>query len=227
MSRGGQVELDFWRMERDQSYFKSRQRELLEPRTFVRGVRSSSETFAGSGPGIGGFHENWNRFFQSDHRSAFRSVPFHDNRSTLYSPLPLPLPLHNNQNLRGAAAEGSPDASTSRSGGAAENLNSPGTSTAPLTIFYKGTVSIFDVPSDKAALIMKLAEQGNLEKFVPAVHHHHGFQFYSLLSEELPLARKRSLKRFLERRKERLKSVWPYGPEFKGHKKSQREAKRY
>ncbi|KAK9120201.1 hypothetical protein Scep_018294 [Stephania cephalantha] len=214
-SRGGQVdELDFWRMEREMSCFnKSRYHyEFLEPRTFVRGVRSSSnsETFAGSGDGIGSFRQtNYNGFLQPDRYSEFRSHDhFHENRSTIYSP------PRNNPNLRGG-------------GGAAENSNSPGTSTAPLTIFYKGTVSVFNVPSDKAALIIKLAEEGNLEKIVPAVHHHHhhqqqhqplildhhhhhqhydGFQFYSLLSEELPIARTRSLRRFLERRKERYKN---------------------
>ncbi|KAK9108581.1 hypothetical protein Syun_024592 [Stephania yunnanensis] len=208
-------------MEREMSCFnKSRYHyEFLEPRTFVRGVRSSSnsESFAGSGDGIGSFRQtNYNGFLQPDR--------FHENRSTMYSP------LYNNPNLRGG-------------GGAAENSNSPGTSTAPLTIFYEGTVSVFNVPSDKAALIIKLAEEGNLEKIVPAVHHHQqqhqplildhhhrhydGFQFYSLLSEELPIARTRSLRRFLERRKERLKPVWPYGPEFKGQCKSQSGAERY
>ncbi|XP_008791062.1 protein TIFY 9 [Phoenix dactylifera] len=80
------------------------------------------------------------------------------------------------------------------------NESLPGT--APLTIFYKGTVTVIDVPPEKAEIIIKFAEDANrigleeglLEKF----------------NGDLPMARKKSLQRFFEKRKERLTALGPY-----------------
>ncbi|XP_068666976.1 protein TIFY 9-like isoform X2 [Aristolochia californica] len=74
----------------------------------------------------------------------------------------------------------------------AENLNG----TAPLTIFYNGTVAVFDVLPHMADRIMKLAETGPAEG-------HHLLEDLNRGGLPMPIARKHSLQRFLEKRKER------------------------
>ncbi|CAN6551016.1 unnamed protein product [Malus baccata var. baccata] len=92
--------------------------------------------------------------------------------------------------------------------------------TTPMTIFYNGTVSVFNVPLDKADSILKLALEGNSRKAAeaalpvdPKLALHPSEQQQQLvdpLSEYLPITRSKSLQRFLEKRKERLNAGSPY-----------------
>lgn len=73
---------------------------------------------------------------------------------------------------------------------------------APLTIFYGGKMVVFDdFPAEKAEELMQLAGSGNAAQDALAGQP-------SLT--DMPLARKVSLKRFLEKRKNRLTAADPY-----------------
>ncbi|KAK4413563.1 protein TIFY 9 [Sesamum alatum] len=76
--------------------------------------------------------------------------------------------------------------------------------TAPMTIFYNGLVAVFDVSPRKAQDILRVAE----EERVPKLSEHSGSNSYNqenLLESfngDLPITRRKSLQRFLEKRKE-------------------------
>ncbi|XP_060197020.1 protein TIFY 9-like isoform X2 [Lycium barbarum] len=82
-----------------------------------------------------------------------------------------------------------------------------GTKTAPLTIFYDGAAAVYDVTSDEAEGILRFAERSKImDAFSPRKQ-----LFVETFSGDLPFARRNSLHRFLEKRKERLTVVSPYG----------------
>lgn len=82
----------------------------------------------------------------------------------------------------------------------------PADGRAPLTIFYGGKMVVFDdFPADKAEELMQLAGSGG--NTAPAAAQNALGQ-PSLT--DMPLARKVSLKRFLEKRKNRLTTADPY-----------------
>ncbi|GMI74865.1 JASMONATE-ASSOCIATED 1, TIFY DOMAIN PROTEIN 9, jasmonate-zim-domain protein 10 [Hibiscus trionum] len=99
---------------------------------------------------------------------------------------------------------------------AARAASENGNETAPLTIFYNGTVSVFNVPRDKAESILKHAVEG-VSKNVESVDSEAATpssdqqQLLQNLDGDLPIARRKSLQRFLEKRKERLTCASPYG----------------
>ncbi|KAE8716472.1 hypothetical protein F3Y22_tig00110114pilonHSYRG00081 [Hibiscus syriacus] len=92
---------------------------------------------------------------------------------------------------------------------AARAASEKGPETAPLTIFYNGTVSVFNLPRDMAQSIIKLAVGGvsqnaeSIESEVATPSSDQQQQLLETLDEDLPIARKKSLQRFLEKRKER------------------------
>nr|WDA42956.1 JAZ10 [Fagopyrum tataricum] len=79
------------------------------------------------------------------------------------------------------------------------------TQTAPMTIFYNGKVTVLDATKDQAGNIFKMAmavASKNLTSSSP--------MSYQPDEVGLPHARRKSLERFFEKRKERLMSVFPY-----------------
>ncbi|KAI6677355.1 hypothetical protein NL676_038151 [Syzygium grande] len=85
---------------------------------------------------------------------------------------------------------------------------------APLTIFYGGTVAVFDLPPNKVEDILKLAAQGipkSTGPETPVAAAAPTGQEQLLGNGDFPIRGKRSLERFFEKRKERLTtSASPY-----------------
>ncbi|KAH7858001.1 hypothetical protein Vadar_018868 [Vaccinium darrowii] len=73
--------------------------------------------------------------------------------------------------------------------------------TPPLTIFYNRTVTVFNVPRHKAENILKIAQGGVSGQS----------KLLETFNGDLPIARRKSLQRFLEKRKQRLALASPYG----------------
>ncbi|CAM8914274.1 hypothetical protein QQ045_032081 [Rhodiola kirilowii] len=92
-------------------------------------------------------------------------------------------------------------------------------SCAAMTIFYGGQVMVFnDMPASKAMKVMHLASiAGSQANGVPAstaglslTPHESITKFSQPILVEIPIARKQSLARFLEKRKDRIMARSPY-----------------
>ncbi|RID68395.1 hypothetical protein BRARA_C00554 [Brassica rapa] len=92
--------------------------------------------------------------------------------------------------------------------------------TVPMTIFYNGTVSVYQVSPNQADDILKVVMETAPKKDKSIVKDHLVIPpttlrtklFGKNLEGDLPIQRTRSLQRFLEKRKERLVSISPYFP---------------
>lgn len=186
------VELDFFGMEKESSSSsssssKSQFQKFLDRQRSIRGMQSAiskiNTEVLKSVIGSGSVNNN-----------GSGSVPSSPNREQILFPV---LPVCSAPTLRPSS----------------ENLSD----SAPLTIFYNGTVSIFDVPRDKAETILKFAVDGTskaiestLDSKIAVPSSNQEQQLLQTLNGDLPIARHKSLQRFLEKRKERLTSVSPY-----------------
>ncbi|XP_077212160.1 protein TIFY 9-like [Tasmannia lanceolata] len=199
MSRA-KVELDFFRTEKQNAEIHFFEKPLDHKRT-IRGIQNAIsridpkllKSLIASGVANGGLDgKSSENNVLSRHEVVFRQngVATQKNRR-LSSPLPLLSPVFR-----------------------------PGTEnpsgSAPLTIFYNGTVTVFDVLQHQAERIIKMAEKGNIRTPEPSdlKISDSSIDGQELLEKlnggDLPIARKHSLQRFLEKRKERLTSAAPY-----------------
>ncbi|XP_008776226.1 protein TIFY 9-like [Phoenix dactylifera] len=168
------VELDFFGLEKeDAARFRP-----VKPRSSIRGIQSA---ISGINP----------QLLRSVLASGGGSVMFQppapaapESRRLFLSPPPSPpLPL-----LIPASSK---------------TTNESPSVTAPLTIFYNGTVNVFHVAQDRAESVINLAEDVNRVNI-------REFGLLEKLNGDLPMARKKSLQRFMEKRKERLTALGPY-----------------
>ncbi|KAL6188280.1 hypothetical protein ACLB2K_039673 [Fragaria x ananassa] len=88
--------------------------------------------------------------------------------------------------------------------------------TKPMTVFYGGSVAVFEVTPEKFESIVKLAMEEKFKDARAADRPQESKQQQLVnvdgpLNEDLPIVRTKSLQRFLEKRKERLNTVSPYG----------------
>lgn len=91
-----------------------------------------------------------------------------------------------------------------------------------LTIFYAGIVHVYDnISVQKAESIMNLASENcNAKEIKPTQKSqvpHHVYKFQA----ELPIARRKSLKRFFEKRHSRITSKQPYASPECDHDQSE------
>ncbi|XVE92680.1 hypothetical protein REPUB_Repub01dG0120500 [Reevesia pubescens] len=180
------LELDFLGLEKDDSC-KSQFQKFLDHRRSFRGLQGAiskmNPELIKSVIASGLTNQSRDNENQIDSNKAFSMPSSPKEAQSLFPTLPLLSP-------------------------AARVTSENGPETVPLTIFYNGTVSIFYVPRDKAESILKLAVEGsskNVEstdlKVANAANHQQ--ELLETLNGDLPIARRKSLQRFLKKRKER------------------------
>ncbi|XP_030496247.2 protein TIFY 9 [Cannabis sativa] len=190
------VELDFFGIERDQSSSISQFQKFLHRQRSFRGFQSA----------ISKINPEVLKSVIGNRKLDINGVPFEDSKKSFS----VPSSPKSDKTLFPVLPVFVPNASRATS----ENLPE----TTPLTIFYNGSVSVFDVPRDKAENILKIAIEGSNNVIesttvdpnpTPPLSNDQT-HLLDPLNGDLPIARRKSLQRFLEKRKERLTSVSPY-----------------
>ncbi|XP_051206251.1 protein TIFY 9 [Lolium perenne] len=82
----------------------------------------------------------------------------------------------------------------------------PPAAPSPMTVFYNGSVAIFDVSHQKAEAIMRMAREVTTAKRGDLGN----TTLVANSAKDIPLARTKSLHQFLAKRKERLTRMGPY-----------------
>lgn len=195
MSRAA-VEFDFFGMERQNSS-KPQPRKLFERRRSFQNLQSAIskinpevlKTVISSGsvtPMSDGKPSENGRLVASRNSFSVPCTPKPDQSLNSASPLRSPLfrPSH-----------GSPPQS------------------APMTIFYNGDVSVFNVSPHKAEYIVKLAV-GETSKIAQPPERKASSrsqrQLLKIFEQDMPITRRKSIERFLEKRKGRVAPISPY-----------------
>lgn len=110
---------------------------------------------------------------------------------------------------------------------------------AQLTIFYAGTINVYDhITMDKVQTILHFARESSsptnseamkIPKKDPTIapSHPSGLPSFCRLQADFPIARKSSLQRFLEKRRDRITSRSPYASSSTKHKENEQKIDNY
>ncbi|GMH15093.1 hypothetical protein Nepgr_016934 [Nepenthes gracilis] len=188
---GAQLELDFFRMEKQSSV-----RPHLDRRRSFRGIQNAISKIS---PGVlkSVIASGSSTYASISESPENARLPPSMNSVSMGEQTFLPPPSPASNRLLRPLHEKSPE-------------------TTPMTIFYGGKVCVYDLPRDQAERILKFATGRSFKNGVaedqdtaasPPTEER---DLLGALNGDLPIFRRKSLEGFLEKRRERLISVSPY-----------------